>query len=57
MEVEKEQKEPEKRLPCENCGEPMVDKITLSGKKIVACSKYPHCYPDNSYSDEDSWSC
>jgi len=52
MEIEKERKTPEKTLPCPNCGNPMTDKITLSGEKIVACPNYPHCFARYDSDDE-----
>jgi len=30
---------------CKKCGEPMVEKVSLSGEKFETCSQYPHCDP------------
>jgi len=34
---------------CPVCDEPMTEKLTISGEKIIACEKYPHCYDPFDY--------
>jgi len=55
METESENvKKVEYNESCPNCGEPMMEKLSISGEKVMGCRKYPRCYPrDYDSSDSD----
>jgi len=50
--TQKKEKKPKLHRSCKLCGEPVVQKLDLEGKKFQACKRYPHC--GTAISDADS---